>query len=86
MKLVPTVIIVLLVSILVFAKNVTVMDTRLNVINILEPVLGALVLELVKLVTNVELVTPKPQPKTVSENQKSSARQIKSKIFVKRRH
>ena len=86
MKLVPTVIIVLLVSILVFAKNVTVMDTRLNVINILEPVLGALVLELVKLVTNVELVTPKPQPKTVSENQKLNARQIKSKIFVKRRH
>ena len=86
MKLVPTVIIVLLVSILVFAKNVTVMDTRLNVINILEPVLGALVLELVKLVTNVELVTPKPQPKTVSENQKLNARQIKSKIFVKKRH
>ena len=86
MKLVPTVIIVLLVSILVFAKNVTVMDTRLNVINILEPVLGALVLELVKLVTNVELVTPKLQPKTVSENQKLNARQIKSKIFVKKRH
>ena len=86
MKLVPTVIIVLLVSILVFAKNVTVMDTRLNVINILEPVSGALVLELVKLVTNVELVTPKPQPKTVSENQKLNARQIKSKIFVKKRH
>ena len=86
MKLVPTVIIVLLVSISVFAKNVTVMDTRLNVINILEHVLGALVLELVKLVTNVELVTPKPQPKTVSENQKSNARQIKSKIFAKRRH
>ena len=77
---------VLLVSILVFAKNVTVMDTRLNVINILEPVSGALVLELVKLVTNVELVTPKPQPKTVSENQKLNARQIKSKIFVKKRH
>lgn len=77
MKLVPTVIIVLLVSISVFAKNVTVMDTRLNVINILEPVSGALVLELVKLVTNVELVTPKPQPKTVSENQKLNARQIK---------
>ena len=77
MKLVPTVIIVLLVSILVFAKNVTVMDTRLNVINILEPVSGALVLELVKLVTNVELVTPKPQQKTVSENQKLNARQIK---------
>ena len=77
MKLVPTVIIVLLVSISVFAKNVTVMDTRLNVINILEPVLVALVLELVKLVTNVELVTPKPQPKTVSENQKLNARQIK---------
>ena len=86
MKLVPTVIIVLLVSILVFAKNVTVMDTRLNVTNILEPVLGALVLELVKLVTNVELVTPKPQPKTVSENQKLNARQIKSKIFAKKRH
>ena len=86
MKLVPTVIIVLLVSILVFAKNVTVMDTRLNVINILEPVSGALVRELVKLVTNVELVTPKPQPKTVSENQKLNARQIKSKIFVKKRH
>ena len=86
MKLVPTVIIVLLVSISVFAKNVTVMDTRLNVINILEPVLGALVLELVKLVTNVELVTPKLQPKTVSENQKLNARQIKSKIFVKKRH
>ena len=86
MKLVPTVIIVLLVSISVFAKNVTVMATRLNVINILEHVLGALVLELVKLVTNVELVTPKPQPKTVSENQKSNARQIKSKIFAKRRH
>ena len=77
MKLVPTVIIVLPVSILVFAKNVTVMDTRLNAINILEPVSGALVLELVKLVTNVELVTPKPRPKTVSENQKSNARQIK---------
>ena len=86
MKLVPTVIIVLLVSILVFAKNVTVMDTRLNVTNILEPVSGALVPELVKLVTNVELVTPKPQPKTVSENQKLNARQIKSKIFVKKRH
>lgn len=77
MKLVPTVIIVLLVSILVFAKNVTVMDTRLNVINILEPVSGALVRELEKLVKNVELVTPKPQPKTVLENQKSNARQIK---------
>ena len=86
MKLVPMVIIVLLVSILVFAKNVTVMDTRLNAINILEPVSGALVRELVKLVTNVELVTPKPPPKTVSENQKSNARQIKSKIFVKKRH
>ena len=86
MKLVPTVIIVLLVSILVFAKNVTVMDTRLNAINILEPVSGALVRELVKLVTNVELVTPKPQPKTVSENQKLNARQIKSKIFAKKRH
>ena len=77
MKLVPTVIIVLLVSISVFAKNVTVMATRLNVINILEHVLGALVLELVKLVTNVELVTPKLQLKTVSENQKLNARQIK---------
>ena len=77
MKLVPTVIIVLLVSILVFAKNVTVMDTRLNAINILEPVSDVLALELVKLVTNVELVTPKPQPKTVLENQKSNARQIK---------
>ena len=77
MKLVPTVIIVLLVSILVFAKNVTVMDTRLNVINILEPVSGALVRVLEKLVKNVALVTPKPQPKTVSENQKSNARQIK---------
>ena len=86
MKLVPTVIIVLLVSILVFAKNVTVMDTRLNAINILEPVSDVLALELVKLVTNVELVTPKPQPKTVSENQKLNARQIKSKIFVKKRH
>ena len=77
---------VLLVSILVFAKNVTVMDTRLNAINILEPVSDVLALELVKLVTNVELVTPKPQLKTVSENQKLNARQIKSKIFVKRRH
>ena len=77
---------VLLVSILVFAKNVTVMDTRLNVINILEPVSDVLAHELVKLVTNVELVTPKPQLKTVSENQKSNARQIKSRIFVKRRH
>ena len=53
------------------------MDTRLNVINILEPVSGALVRELEKLVKNVELVTPKPQPKTVLENQKSNARQIK---------
>ena len=86
MKHVPTVIIVLLVSILVFAKNVTVMDTRLNVINILEPVSGALVRELEKLVKNVEGVTSKPQPKTVSENQKSNTKQIKSKIFVKRRH
>ena len=77
MKLVPTVIIVLLVSILVFAKNVTVMDTRLNVINILEPVSGALVRVLEKLVKNVELVTPKLQPKTASENQKSNVRQIK---------
>lgn len=86
MKLVRMVTTVLLVSILVFAKNVTVMDTRLNAINILEPVSDVLALELVKLVTNVELVTPKPQLKTVSENQKLNARQIKSKIFVKRRH
>ena len=77
MKLVPTVIIVLLVSISVFAKNAIAMDTRLNVINILEPVLVVLVPVLVKLVTNVELVTPKPLPKTVFENQKSNARQIK---------
>ena len=77
MKHVPTVIIVLLVSILVFAKNVTVMDTRLNVINTLEPASDVLVRVLEKLAKNVELVTPKPQPKTVSENQKSNARQIK---------
>ena len=86
MKLVPTVIIVLLVSTSVFAKNAIAMDTRLNVINILEPVLVVLVPVLVKLVTNVELVTPKPLRKTVFENQKSNARQIKSKIFAKKHH
>ena len=58
MKHVPTVIIVLLVSILVFAKNVTVMDTRLNVINTLEPASDVLVLVLEKLAKNVELETP----------------------------
>ena len=77
MKPVLTATTVLLVSILVFVKNVIAMDTLPNVINILVHVSGALVHVLEKLVKNVELVTPKPLPKTVFENQKSNARQIK---------
>ena len=77
MKRAPMVIIVLLVSISVFVRNAIVMDTLINVINILEHVSGALVPALAKLVTNVALVTLKHQPRTALENRKSNARQIK---------